>query len=139
MGLKSETRDCAGVEVVCTQHPARRAFALFWRLGKVAPYVLGATNDVEAVAELTSRLDVGEADAILSELLSCSAVLVREGATVKQVALTRPEMIDHVFTGNLTALFRAAVFALEVNFRDFTSGAFGPAPDAPATEATVAP
>lgn len=118
-----------GLEVSTVQLPAMRAHRLFWRLGKVAPYVAARVDlfkldwsSVEGMApallELFGRLSVEESEALMREILAGTSVTM-DG---KSISLDRVEMIDHVFSGKLPALYSVVAFALVVNYKDFIPG-----------------
>jgi hypothetical protein len=101
MPVKTETRTVRGIEITCTQFPARRALVM---LDKVSKMERGQLTDLESWPQ---------------QILACSTALVDD----KQIPLDRGEMIDRVFSGNLPALADAIRFAIEVNFSDFSQGA----------------
>jgi hypothetical protein len=129
--LLTANKTIDGFEVSTVQLPAMRSHRLFWRLGKVAPYVLArvdmATLDwnggfaqlAPAVLELFGRMSVEESESLVREIL-CATTVVKDG---KSIALTTPEMIDYVFSGQLGAMYTTIAFALTTNFKDFIAGA----------------
>lgn len=132
-----------GLEVSTVQLPAMRSHRLLWRLGKVAPYVAAKLdfakvdlNDFATLApgvlELFGRLSVEESEALVKEIL-CATTVTLDG---KAIALTTTEMIDHVFSGKLGALYVVVAFALMVNYGDFIAGALASQASAPESKAS---
>lgn len=129
-----------GLTVSTVQLPAMRAHRLFWRLGKVAPYVMarvdvstiqwdgGLIGLAPAILELFGRLSVEDSEALMKEILAATTVTV-DG---KAISLTSNEMIDHVFSGKLGSLYETIAFVLGVNYGDFISGALATQASAPA-------
>ena len=105
MSVRTETRSVRGVELTCTQFPARRALAMMERVAKFERGLLSG----------------GELESWPQQLLACCTALV-DG---KQIPLNSGEMIDAVFSGRLPALADAMAFAIEVNYGDFSDGAPG--------------
>lgn len=136
--LNKVDRVIDGLEVSTVQLPAMRAHRLFWRLGKVAPYVLARLdfskvdlNDFATLApgvlELFGRLSVEESESLIKEIL-CATTVTVDG---KVIALTTTEMVDHVFSGKLGTLYVVVAMAIMVNYGDFIAGAFASRASAP--------
>jgi hypothetical protein len=136
------------VEVITQQLPARRAFALSWKLGGLIPYVLARLDDkvfapgaeakalLPALLELFGRLSVEEASKLSLEILCCTSVLVRDtpDGPQRKVDLMNGEKIDEAFTGRIAEMYQTIGFVIGANFRDFIDGAasvLGPAAAAP--------
>lgn len=142
--LKKANSEFDGVKVHTVQLPAIRAHRLFWRLGKVAPYVMAHVDTskmhldeiggmVPALLELFGRLTVDESESLMKEILcATSATITDEQGAEKVVPLESNAMFDLVFSGKLGALYSTVAFVLVVNFGDFIAGALGASqPDAP--------
>ncbi len=124
--LKTENRTIDGLEFTTTQLPAMTAFGLIPRLGRVVAPTLtklttmnGADDVGPALAELFSKLDPDEAQALTRDLLRATSVKING----KVVPLDRDETINIAFGGRLTLLLKAVWFAVQVNFADFLEAA----------------
>src|SRR5262245_7391192 len=135
--LRSETRTIDGLEVTTQQLPATRAYRFAARLSKLLLPIAGAVKGrslddamslgVETFAPLLQQLDEPTLDALLLESLQCTSVMTvdAKGVPIKYDLTTKP-MIDLAFGGNVGALLRTMMFAIEFNFRDFFSASVGP-------------
>ena len=112
------------IDLKSTQLPARRAFKLLTRLGKLLSRSLVDVKKinhkdpeslVRALMSLFDSLEPEEADTLSLQILEGTLAVVGGRA----VTLSNGDAIDTVFSGRLLAMFKAMVFALEVNFRDF--------------------
>lgn len=137
--LEKKTTTIDGLSIESTQLPAIRAHQLFWKLGKVAPYVLARidvsqfkwdgefTQLAPAILELFGRLSVEESTALIREILCATTVMV-DG---KAIAVSSDAMIDLVFSGRLGALYGTVAFVVMVNYGDFIRGALASQASAP--------
>jgi hypothetical protein len=129
----TQTKVIDGVEITVQQLPPRRATRLLIKiagyiapaLGEVAPSLKGglAGADVSALGVAVGRLakDLGpdEFDALTNEILEQSWATVGG----KRQELLR--VIDAVFQGKPFGIFQSVVFALEVNYGNFSDALRG--------------
>jgi hypothetical protein len=149
-GLRSETREIEGIVVTATQLPPLRALALMPRLGKVMAPLLAldgvtAETDVESlvpvILKVLDSLEDDQAVALVRDLLASSTAQL-DG---KLYPLNTDSMLTGVFGGNVMAMVKAAVFAVEVNFGDFfakglaAKRASNQAAVSPSTSTTISP
>lgn len=128
MNLKRETREIDGLHFATEQLPATKAFILFGRVAKVVGPALGALAKLDpntpldgSAAELAgafAAIDMDEASRLVPDILSRTTVDL-DG---KHESLMAPGAIDRVFSGRLGTMFKALVFALQVNYSDFLQG-----------------
>lgn len=135
MGLKTETRKIAGLDVRSTQLPALASFNLLTKLGRiVAPVLkeididaLNMDDDISVLAgplaALFAALDPDDSGPLLREILSQTAVTMDDSDGLRLEELTSGDAINRVFAGRLKMMFEVVVFALKVNFSDFFDGA----------------
>jgi hypothetical protein len=120
-GRKHETRVIDGLEFTCQQSSFERAFPL-------APRAAGlfAVKGEDVAASTLIALAVFQRDpTLLGELLAGTQVVhTVEGRLVNE-SLSTQEARNRVFSGRLETAFKAALFAAEVEFRDFFGGVFG--------------
>jgi hypothetical protein len=131
--LKSDKRDIDGYKVETQQLPPRRAFKLAAKLAKYLAPAFRHLGDVKmeddietllpAVTSMLMDLDERDLDAVLCEAFANTTVVVPDATGGKVMSLETPEKIDAAFEGAMYIMLRAAVFSLEVNFRDFFDAA----------------
>jgi len=124
-----EEREIDGLVFTCQQSSFERAFPLSSRVA-----VLFSVEHDDVQASTLLALAAFKADpALLGDLLAGTRVVL-DG---KFVSLGTPADRDKVFTGRLGTAVKAALFAAEVEFRDFLGGVFAePGEDAKAAEET---
>lgn len=122
MPLKTETKTIDGLDVRVTQFGARRAHRLNFRLLRLlGPTLLpiAARGEIDLgnldLGAALASLDEREAEPLLLEVLAGTQVVV-DGRVLD---MNRPEMLDAAFDGRLLTMYKAALFALQVNYGDF--------------------
>jgi len=120
--LKLESRDVGDVQVTVQQFAVMRASQLGARLFKlVGPAfssMVGADLDSDlapALQMFCAGLDPDEVPSLFTAILAGTTAEI-DG---KKIPLSSASNIDLVFSGKMTALYRALGFALEVNFASF--------------------
>ena len=157
MSRTSETRTIGEFEVTTQKLPATRGSRLRFKLvrllgpaaSSLAPLV-GKDGKLEellgldiaavapAIVALASQIDDEKHDALMLEILICTSV-VADGPKGKiKFDLTSKALLDQAFDGDVDALWKTVMFALEVNLSGFFSGRGSPAPDASVTPAPSA-
>jgi hypothetical protein len=145
--LKVQSTTVGDMKVTVQKHPVMRGLVLKARLLKlVAPALSQASAlsnvtslaqaDVGALAPalqaLAAQIQPTELPGLISEVLACTTVIVRDSAgMLNQIDLgLGDEMLQQVFSSRSDLdLFRVVAFALKVNFADFfVAGAPGSAP-----------
>ena len=134
--LKTDSRVIDDLDVKTTQLPALRSFTLFTKLGRIISPALEqaadlfsgkslATMEVSAIAPalaaLFEQLKPDETKDLVHDILE-NTVVVLDG---KLYDLSSDDVINHVFTGRFRAMLSTMAFALEVNYSDFFSSAWG--------------
>ncbi len=121
-----------GITVRVRQHGVRAQARLRTRILKMLgpslagllPLLVTGEADIIEIMQvdlqpLVDNLDPAAVDSLYVEALAESIAVVGEGDQKKQLEITR-DSIDEIFDGNLYAYDRAFLFALVVNYRDFT-------------------
>ena len=141
--IKTEKQTFDGIEFSCTQFPATRGFRLLTNLVKQVGPVLTALGQLDGDLELgdpknmgrlmpalstgLASLDPEQAEKLMLEVLSStSAIVSDEGGRPITRQFGGPSgqaNVDRVFSGRMGMLLRVVAWALQVNFRDFSSGA----------------
>lgn len=132
MSCKTETKQIGELSLTTVQFPSLRALSLATELGAVLiPALASLQGDVKsimgsdlsviapALRELFIRLDEKDSAQLAIKILS-NSYAVKDG---NRIELSSQAAIDSVFSGHLSWLFQAMVFAIQVNFADFLDGA----------------
>lgn len=133
-GLKTVTREIAGISIETTQLPPMKTYALLGRLAKIGAPGLstfgGLDGDVDNAAALIvpaaamfARLEPPELQDLALDVLAGSTALVKHDGKKKRVDLDTEDGINAAFAGNVMAMLGAMKFALEVNYDDFFDAA----------------
>lgn len=126
MPRKSETREIDGVAFTCQQFSYKQAKALSARAWQMfTDLEVGKAPDIAKMAVrllVMTRTDASIIDDLLSGTV---AVIKGKNGEPMQLSLASEEAREMVFAGKLDTAFKAAVFAAEVNYLDFSSGVFG--------------
>ncbi len=154
MQLPQETRTIEGLEVTVTMFDVTRSAPLAAKLGKILAPALGALEfaNIEAgmspmafMATIAPALQSafeglaasGDFNALATEILAGTYVVVGG----KKIELGRPGAITMAFGSDLVAYTQTLWFAIETNFKRFTSAAlagFGVGQDATSPTAASA-
>lgn len=133
-----QTKTIDGHEFQVSQLPGMRGLKVFTRLSKVLGAGLAGafgakTNEERGVALLSLLQHVDEADVeyVTKELFSVALVKPPDSEKFGPVN----PVFDRVFQGRIDLLFKALVFALQVNYGDFFKGLGAAAAGAAAAQA----
>lgn len=133
--IRTEKETIDGLEITVTQFAALRQAKLLARLGRTLGPTVGLAarsatgeNPDKLLAEVMS-MDLGgviamvfdrlvdtELEGLITATLAGTSVIHNE----KKVDLSDKSSIDAVFSGRLVTLFKVMVFAIKVNFADFS-------------------
>lgn len=128
MSLKKQTKVIDGIEVTCQQFECTRSIILSAKLGRMLASAASKVDKIDldmdiaalapALQELLTCMDPEELPGFCIEVLGSTAFTMNN--TV--VTVTDSTSLDVVFRGRFPALFKALLFALEVNYADFFGG-----------------
>ena len=148
--MERQEREIEGLQVKSQQLPAMRAYKLMTKLGKlIEPVARMMTPEIIAGAKagkfdamlpvamaIFAELDEARAESVALDILACTSVIVpgagKNGAP-GNVGLQDTKAINLAFTGNLKAMMKTLLFALEVTYKDFFPESV-PSPAAEGTE-----
>lgn len=143
----SEEKEIDGLQVEVTKHPAVDGGKLFIELVKAFSPLLKDSSVAEVVSKVKTVEDLKSVkiqdllpglgtlflslhpdvfEHILVNLFKRTTVICpsegKNGPQQIKVDLTNKNQINLVFTGKLWTMLKVAVFAIEVNFKNFTPG-----------------
>lgn len=120
MPRKVEERVIDGMTFTCQQSPFSRAFPLSQR----AVHLFAAKGDDVQASKLLALAVFKRDPALLGDLLAGTQVDMEVGGQMKTYSLGSEKSRDEVFTNRLDTAISAALFAAEVEFKDFLGGVF---------------
>ncbi len=118
---KETTSD--GDDIRVTTLPARSGAKLLAKVGKaLAPSLMKLSGEdvSDALSTLFNSLDDASIDALLSDVFKHTTIVPPDKSMVFD--LSKGDVVDKVFTGQLPLMFKVFKFALEVNFGPFFDG-----------------
>jgi len=128
--LETKSTEIRGAQVMSTQLPALKAYALMPKLGKVIAPALSKLDSIDLTADLSSlapafqelfmRLDEGDAEDLATRILA-STIVIKTGpdGSPRKYELSSPQGINNAFAGDLRLMFECIWFALRTNYESF--------------------
>lgn len=113
-------REIDGLNFTCQQSDWVRASELAPR---AAALFSVQSDDVQATM-LTAMAVFNRDRSLLGDLLAGTRVVLTENGKLVDISLATVENRNRAFTGRLATSYKAALFAAEVEFRDFFDGVF---------------
>lgn len=120
MQRKVVTRRIDDLEVTCQQSPFERAFPLASR----AAVLFSVKHDDVETSTMLALAAFQRDPALLGDLLAGTHVVYEEKGKLATESLSSAEGRNRVFTGRIGTAIKVALFAAEVEFRDFFGGVF---------------